>query len=124
MDKSYPINFKEESVIQLEMLADFLENLTYSKEDLEVKILTLFVNIESLLPNSHIFDYVIKKDLYKNELEEIDKQMWLLKNRLSDIHNDIDDSEWAVSPDTHEGFLFDKIKEKLIINKKLNYGAI
>lgn len=145
MDKSYPIKFTEQSVIQLEMFADFLENLSYSKEDLEVKILTLFLNIESLLPYSNIFDYVYKTDINKEvklnyEIERKEKferinelvaQMDLLyvdidniNNNLSKIENEIDESEWRVEVNSHEEMLFNKIKEKLIINKKLNYGAI
>lgn len=124
MDKSNTINLNEFQVTQLEFLADLLEDIVYSKEGVEAKILILLLNIESLLPKSNIFDYVVKKDIYKQELEEIDKQMWLLKNRLSDIHNDIDDSEWAVSSDTHEMFIFEKIKQKLVDEKRLNYGNI
>jgi len=50
--------------------------------------------------------------------------MWRLKNRLSDIHNDIDDSEWKVEINSTEEIVFNSIKQKLIIEKKLNYGSI
>lgn len=124
MDKSNFINFNENIVSQLEILASVLEGFNYSKEDNEIKFLTLILNIESLLPNSNIFNYVFKRDIYKEELDNIDEKMWELKNRLSDIHNDIEDSEWKVETDTNEEFIFNKIKQKLITEKKLNYGTI
>jgi len=118
------MNFTERQVIQYEILAEALNNFDYFSEDVENRFLMFILNIESLLPFSNTFQYVFKNDKYKNELEEIDREMWRLKNRLSDIHNDIDDSEWKVEINSTEEIVFNSIKQKLIIEKKLNYGSI
>jgi peptidoglycan hydrolase CwlO-like protein len=47
-----------------------------------------------------------------------------INTELSNIDNEIDESEWRIDIDSHEEFIFNKIKEKLIIEKKLNYGSI
>lgn len=124
MVKTSYINFTELQVTQFEFFADTLEDIVNSKEGVEKKLMILILNIESLLPNSNIYDYVVKKDIHKAELEYIDQKMWELKNRLSEIYNDIDDSEWKVESDSNEEFVFNKIKEKLIDKKGLNYGNI
>lgn len=188
------ISLTKYQVENLENIADLLENIDYSKEDAEIKFLTLIVNIESLLPKSNIFDYVFKTDITKDkklELQENKKQKFkvindnvgLLKSlpndiefkwnqvkdnydiinniydeiksielKIQDIHmqmdeisvdnsllyveiekidseisqidNYIEESEWNVDLDSHEEIMFNKIKEKLIIEKKFNYGNI
>jgi chromosome segregation ATPase len=228
------ISLTKYQVETLESIADLLESIDYSKEGAEIKFLTLIVNIESLLPNSNIFDYVFKTDITKDkklELQEIKKQKFevinsnveLLKSlpsdieykwnqvkenydiikeneekynteidnlydkikemqdelygkiddfeneknnivnktydeiksiesNIQDIHtqmsemasendvlygeienidfeisqidNYIEESEWKVDLDSHEEVTFNKIKEKLIIEKKFNYGNI
>jgi len=52
-----------------------------------------------------------------NEVEEID-------NKVSEIENFIDESEWKVELDSHEEMTFNNIKQKLVIEKRLNYGNI
>jgi len=118
------MNFTEHQVEQYEMFAKILEGFDNVTDNVEVKFLMLILNIESLLPFSNSFNYILKNDLYKNELEHIDREMWKLKNRLSDIHNDIDDSEWKVDTESTEDVVFNSLKQKLIIEKKLNYGNI
>lgn len=188
------ISLTKYQVENLENIADLLESIDYSKEDAEIKFLTLIVNIESLLPKSNIFDYVFKTDITKDkklELQENKKQKFevindnvgLLKSlpndiefkwsqvndkydiinntydeiksiesKIQDIHtqmsemasendvlyseienidfeisqidNYIEESEWKVDLDSHEEITFNKIKEKLIIEKKFNYGNI
>ena len=154
------MNFTEQQVIQFEILADSLRNFENLNDDLGSKFLIMILNIESLLPSSNIFDYVVKKDNFKGELDkidedmwtlknqlsdarvqteneiwllknklsdlevEIDKKMWDLKNRISDIHNEIDESEWKVELESTEEIIFNEIKQKLVIEKKLNYGNI
>lgn len=51
------------------------------------------------------------------EVEEID-------NKISDIENFIDESEWKIELDSHEEMTFNSIKQKLVIEKRLNYGNI
>ena len=118
------MNFTEHQVEQYEMFAKILKSFDNVTDNMEIKFLMAILNIESLLPFSNSFDYILKNDLYKNELENIDQEMWKLKNRLSDIHNDIDDSEWKVDTQSTEEVVFNSLKQKLIIEKKLNYGNI
>jgi phage tail tube protein FII len=118
------MNFTEHQVEQYEMFAKILKSFDNVTDNMETKFLMFILNIESLLPFSNSFDYILKNDLYKNELEHIDQEMWKLKNRLSDIHNDIDDSEWKVDTQSTEEVVFNSLKQKLIIEKKLNYGNI
>jgi peptidoglycan hydrolase CwlO-like protein len=188
------ISLTKYQVENLENIADLLESIDYSKEDAEIKFLTLIVNIESLLPKSNIFDYVFKTDITKDkklELQENKKQKFVVINdnvellkslpndiefkwsqvnnkydiinntydeiksiesNIQDIHtqmseiasendvlygeienidfeisqidNYIEESEWKVDLDSHEEVTFNKIKEKLIIEKKFNYGNI
>jgi predicted nucleic acid-binding Zn-ribbon protein len=51
------------------------------------------------------------------EVEEID-------NKVSEIENYIDESEWKIELDSHEEMTFNNIKQKLVIEKRLNYGNI
>jgi len=117
-------NIDKFQVEQLENFADLLEGIEFSKEKVDVNFLTFIINIESLLPKSNIFDYIFKSDTYKNELEEIDKEMWRLKNRASDILYDIEQSELKIGVNNNEEIIFNEIKQKLIIEKKFNYGNI
>jgi hypothetical protein len=55
-----------------------------------------------------------------NSYNEIDN----INSELSYIENNIEESEWKVDLNSHEEFTFNKIKQKLIIEKKLNYGSI
>jgi hypothetical protein len=134
------------------MFAEILEGFQYSKEGIQGKFLMLILNIESLLPTSNIFDYVVKTDEKKDEkftlqttrksdFEEIElltKQMEDIGGRikelytnientnyaLSELENYIEESEWKIEVDSHEEITFNEIKQKLIIEKKLNYGNI
>jgi hypothetical protein len=146
------MNFTEHQVEQYEMFAEILEGFQYSKEGIQGKFLMLILNIESLLPTSNIFDYVVKTDEKKDEkftlqttrksdFEEIElltKQMEDIGGRikelytnientnyaLSELENYIEESEWKIEVDSHEEMTFNEIKQKLIIEKKLNYGNI
>jgi len=146
------MNFTEHQVEQYEMFAEILEGFQYSKEGIQGKFLMLILNIESLLPTSNIFDYVVKTDEKKDEkftlqttrksdFEEIElltKQMEDIGGRikelytnientnyaLSELENYIEESEWKIEVDSHEEITFNEIKQKLIIEKKLNYGNI
>ena len=124
MVQSFNIDLTKHQVEQLEYFADFLESVNDSTEEANTKFLMFILNIESLLPFSNSFNYILKNDLYKNELDHIDREMWKLKNRLSDIHNDIDSSEWSVDSNSNEEMVFNKIREELLMKKRLNYGNI
>ena len=146
------MNFTERQVEQYEILADALKNFDYVSDNMEKTFLMVILNIESLLPYSNIFDYVFKTDINKdkkfqlqsdrkglfenidnltNQMEEIGEnisnsynQIDTINTELSNIDNEIEESEWRINLDSHEEFMFNKIKEKLIIEKKLNYGSI
>lgn len=146
------MNFTKHQVEQYEILADALKNFDYVSDNMEKTFLMVILNIESLLPYSNIFDYVFKTDINKdkkfqlqsdrkglfenidnltNQMEEIGEnisnsynQIDTINTELSNIDNEIEESEWRINLDSHEEFMFNKIKEKLIIEKKLNYGSI
>lgn len=174
------IEFTKFQVEQLEIFADTLEGFNHSTDDLETKFLILILNIESLLPKSNIFDYVLKTDVKKEEkldletsrkdkfetinsnveqlvhlpneidlkyaeirrieqeIEEIHSKMddmgrenetlytevEQIDNKVSEIENYIDESEWKIELDSHEEMTFNNIKQKLVIEKRLNYGNI
>jgi hypothetical protein len=112
---------------------------------MEKTFLMIILNIESLLPYSNIFEYVIKTDLYKDEklnlenerkdkferinelvfeMESLYGDVDVINNKLSAIDNHIDESEWQIESNSNEEITFNEIKQKLIIEKKLNYGSI
>ena len=70
------------------------------------------------------------KDIHKqmdeiaSENNAVYTQIDTINTELSNIDNEIEESEWRINIDSHEEFIFNKIKEKLIIEKKLNYGSI
>jgi len=132
------MNFTEREVIQYEILAEALNNFDYFSEDVENRFLMFILNIESLLPSSNIFGYVVKTDKHKDEklrlqLEREELYMKIksqyerieeIDNRVAEMETDIENSEWKVEVDSTEEIVFNSIKQKLIIEKKLNYGSI
>jgi hypothetical protein len=75
--------------------------------------------IELEIENTHkkMDEISVDNSLLYVEIEKID-------NEISQIDNYIEESEWKVELDSHEEVTFNKIKEKLIIEKKFNYGNI
>lgn len=138
MVKNVNIELTKFQVEQLEYFADLLEGFDYSIEDAEIKFLILIVNIESLLPSSNIFDYVAKTDKYKDEKLQLQlereelylkiksqyERIEVIDNKIAEMETDIEDSEWRVDPDSNEEMTFNKVKEKLVIEKRINYGNI
>jgi hypothetical protein len=132
------MNFTEREVIQYEILAEALNNFDYFSEDVENRFLMFILNIESLLPSSNIFGYVVKTDKHKDEklrlqLEREELYMKIksqyerieeIDNRVAEMETDIENSEWKVETNSTEEIVFNSIKQKLIIEKKLNYGSI
>ena len=110
MVKNFNIDLTEFQVTQLEFFADTIEDIVYSKEGIEKKLMILILNIESLLPNSKIFNYVKKYDEYK--------QM------VKDIEAEIMNIEWSIESNSLESEVFNNIKEQLITKKGLKYGNI
>ena len=61
------MNFTEHQVEQYEMFAEIIKDFDYVNDNMETKFLIFLLNIESLLPNSNIFNYTLKTDNYKEE---------------------------------------------------------
>lgn len=76
-------------------------------------------SIESNIQDIHtqMDEMASENDILYGEIENIDHE-------ISQIDNYIEESEWKVDLDSHEEITFNKIKEKLIIEKKFNYGNI
>ena len=76
-------------------------------------------SIESKIQDIHtqMNEISVDNSLIYVEIEKIDSE-------ISEIDNYIEESEWKVDLDSHEEITFNKIKEKLIIEKKFNYGNI
>ena len=203
MDKSIGLEFNNNNVRQLELLANGLEGVLLKKDTIETNFSLIMLNIESFIPNSNIFEYIFKTDISKrdkikiligrgkqyervkiidnkieqlvNEIEEkaatirieenelnnehkivekiyekikiIDNEIERLvdeiqektlsirtqenelnneykvinkmNSRLSNIDNQINESEWRVYQGSGERALFDFLKKKLIVEKKL-----
>ena len=85
------MNFTKHQVEQYEMFAKILKSFDNVTDNMETKFLMFILNIESLLPFSNSFDYILKNDLYKNELEHIDQEMWKLKNNTIQPTDNIND---------------------------------
>ena len=79
------------------------------------EIKSIELNIQSI--HTQMDEMASKNDILYGEIENIDYE-------ISQIDNYIEESEWKVDLDSHEEVTFNKIKEKLIIEKKLNYGNI
>jgi hypothetical protein len=132
------MNFTERQVIQYEILAEALNNFDYFSEDVENRFLMFILNIESLLPSSNIFGYVVKTDKHKDEKLQLQlereglylkiksqyERIEVIDNRVAEMETDIENSEWKVETNSTEEIVFNSIKQKLIIEKKLNYGSI
>jgi len=84
-------------------------NKTYD----EIKSIEL--NIQDI--HTQMSEMASENDVLYGEIENIDFE-------ISQIDNYIEESEWKVDLDSHEEVTFNKIKEKLIIEKKFNYGNI
>jgi hypothetical protein len=168
MDKSIGIEFNNDNVRQLELLADGLESILLKKDTIETNFSLIMLNIESFIPNSNIFEYIFKTDIFKrkkikvsiergkqyekikivdneieilvNEIEklanQIDEKTLLIRNKenelndeyriidkmntnLSNMDNQIDESEWQIYQGSSEEVLFNFLKNKLIKEKKL-----
>ena len=67
MDKSIGLEFNNNNVRQLELLADGLEGVLLKKDTIETNFSLIMLNIESYIPNSNIFEYIFKTDISKRD---------------------------------------------------------
>ena len=89
------------------------------KNDIVNKTYDEIKSIESNIQDIHtqMSEMASENDVLYGEIENIDFE-------ISQIDNYIEESEWKVDLGSHEEITFNKIKEKLIIEKKFNYGNI
>jgi len=73
---------------------------------------------------SDIEDIHSKMKTVSEENDTLYKEVEVIDHTLSDIENNIEDSEWKVELDSPEEKVFGLVKNKLIINKRLKYGNI
>ena len=73
---------------------------------------------------SDIEDIHSKMKTISEENDVLYKEVETIDHTLSDIDNNIEESEWKVELDGPEEKVFELVKNKLIINKRLKYGDI
>jgi uncharacterized coiled-coil DUF342 family protein len=73
---------------------------------------------------SDIEDIHSKMKTISEENDVLYKEVEMIDHTLSDIDNNIEESEWKVELDSPEEKVFELVKNKLIINKRLKYGDI
>jgi uncharacterized coiled-coil DUF342 family protein len=73
---------------------------------------------------SDIEDIHSKMKTISEENDVLYKEVETIDHTLSDIDNNIEESEWKVELDSPEEKVFELVKNKLIINKRLKYGDI
>ena len=96
-----------------------IDDFEREKNDIVNKTYDEIKSIESNIQDIHtqMSEMASENDVLYGEIENIDFE-------ISQIDNYIEESEWKVDLDSHEEVTFNKIKEKLIIEKKFNYGNI
>jgi chromosome segregation ATPase len=96
-----------------------IDEFEKEKNDIVNKTYDEIKSIESNIQDIHtqMSEMASENDVLYGEIENIDFE-------ISQIDNYIEESEWKVDLDSHEEVTFNKIKEKLIIEKKFNYGNI
>lgn len=89
MDKSTGIEFNIDNVRQLELFADGLEMLMMNKDTIETNFSLVILNIESFIPNSNIFEYIFKNDIFKREKIKISIEKGKQYEKIKVIDNEI-----------------------------------
>ena len=90
MDKGTGIEFNLNNVRQLELLADGLEGLLMSKDTIETNFSLVMLNIESFIPNSNIFEYIFKTDVFKRNKLKISIEKGKQYEKIKVIDNEIE----------------------------------
>ena len=78
------IVFTKSVVEKLEGFADQLESIRYESEDWEVIISLFLLYLESSLPNSNIYDFVVKTDNSKDEKLNLQEKKRLLFEKINE----------------------------------------
>jgi Txe/YoeB family toxin of Txe-Axe toxin-antitoxin module len=111
MDKSTIINFNKKNVRELELFAESLELILTNKDKLSTNFSLILLNIESFIPNSNIFNYIFKTDIFKREkiklsiekgkvfekIKIIDKDIENLVKRIDELVKEIDEKSLQIT---------------------------
>jgi hypothetical protein len=111
MDKNIGLEFNNNNVRQLELLANGLEGVLLKKDTIETNFSLILLNIESFIPNSNIFDYIFKTDIFKREkiklsiekgkvfekIKIIDKDIENLVKRIDELVKEIDEKSLQIT---------------------------
>jgi hypothetical protein len=131
MDKSIGLEFNNNNVRQLELLANGLEGVLLKKDTIETNFSLIMLNIESFIPNSNIFEYIFKTDISKRDKIKIligrGKQYEKIKitdNKIEQLVNEIEEKTLLIRNEenelNNEYKIIEKIYEKIkIIDNKI-----
>jgi len=138
MDKSIGLEFNNDNVRQLELLANGLEGVLLKKDTIETNFSLIMLNIESFIPNSNIFEYIFKTDISKRDKIKIligrGKQYEKIKitdNKIEQLVNEIEEKTLLIRNEENklnneykiienEYKIIEKIYEKIkIIDNKI-----
>jgi len=131
MDKSIGLEFNNNNVRQLELLANGLEGVLLKKDTIETNFSLIMLNIESFIPNSNIFEYIFKTDISKRDKIKIligrgkqYERVKIIDNKIEQLVNEIEEKTLSIRNEenelNNEYKIIEKIYEKIkIIDNKI-----
>ena len=124
MDKSIGLEFNNNNVRQLELLANGLEGVLLKKDTIETNFSLIMLNIESFIPNSNIFEYIFKTDISKRDKIKIligrgkqYERVKIIDNKIEQLVNEIEEKTLSIRNEenelNNEYKIIEKIYEKI-----------
>ena len=117
-----------EKVVQLlEKIDNELSDIIEPSSDIDKGISwKLILMIETLLnklgsENGHIGEYFLRYLNIQNKIDDVDETIKQLQFKKQELQEEIKAGGYSVNSKAFEGKVFEKLKQELIINKKLNY---